>query len=201
MNDNFNKLILFGSFVSKSYAKDILNVLYTYQDVSASEAASRLGLHINTVQEFLEAMYKSDIISREEVSEKKRPYFRYKLSSNKFKFELDLDDLFREEEKTDLKYMKIREDKNSPATFKRAKSNTYFSSVLIMTGEGRERKEKRINLTNDQGIFLYNLPFPDGKFQSITDIMKKANVTIKNFPEILDIVNLLIEYRVIEEMK
>jgi len=198
MNDKFERLTYFGSFISKSYAKDILWVLYTYHDVSASEAATRLGLHINTAQEFMEAMYKSDIVSREEVSEKKRPHFRYKLNSNKIIFDLDLNELFKSDTEIEHTDIKIREHKKSSATFNRAKGQLSFSSVVIFIGKGRERKEKRINLTNAQGLFLYNLPFPDGQFQSIAEIMKKAAIADIQAPEIIDLVNLLIDYHVIE---
>ena len=70
--------------------------------------------------------------------------------------------------------------------------------MIIFVGEGREKKEKRINLTNAQGLFLYNLPFPDGQFQSIAEIMKKAAIADEQVPEIIDLVNLLIDYHVIE---
>jgi predicted transcriptional regulator len=199
MSKDFEKIALFGLYMSKNYASDILRVLYTYQDVSASEAASRLGLHINTVQEFLEAMYKSDIVSREEVYEKKRPYFRYKLNSVKLKLEVDLSEIFHGDDDADSMGMKIREKANSLATFNRSRNNLYFSNVMILTGEGRDKKEKRINLTTPQGIFLYNLPFPDGQFQTVSEIMHKAGIDEKNLPEINDIVNLLIEYQVIEK--
>ena len=113
MSNDFEKITLFSSYMSKNYASDIFRVLYTYQDVSASEAASRLGLHIKTVQEFLEAMYKSDIVSRKEVYEKKRPYFRYKLNSVKLKLEVDLSEMFHGDEDANCKEMKIREKANS----------------------------------------------------------------------------------------
>jgi len=199
MSNNFDKVKVFSSYMSKNYALDILRILYTYQDVSASEAASRLGLHINTVQEFLEAMYTSGIVSREEVYEKKRPYFRYKLNSVKFKLEVDLSELFQSQDDADSKVMKIREKANSLATFNRSRNNLYFSNVMILTGEGRDRKEKRINLTTPQGVFLYNLPFPDGQFQAVSEIIHKAGIDEKNLPEINDIVNLMIEYNVIEK--
>jgi hypothetical protein len=199
MSNDFEKIALFSSYISKNYAPDMLRVLYTYQDVSASEAASRLGLHINTVQEFLEAMYKSDIVSREEVYEKKRPYFRYKLNSVKLKLEIDLNEIFHGDDDADSIEMKIREKANSFATFNRSRNNLYFSNVMILTGEGRDRKEKRINLTTPQGVFLYNLPFPDGQFQTVSEIMHKAGIDEKNLPEINDIVNLMIEYQVIEK--
>ena len=199
MNEKFDKLSNFGSYISKNYAKDILWVLYTYHDVSASEAATRLGLHINTVQEFLEAMYKSDILSREEVSVKKRPHFRYKLKSNKLTFDLNLNELFKNDAEPENTDMVIREHQKSTATFNRAKGKLSFSSVVIFEGKGRERKEKPINLTDAQGLFLYNLPFPDGHFQSITEIMKKAAIAENQIAEIIDLVNLLIEYHVIEK--
>ena len=66
--------------------------------------------------------------------------------------------------------------------------------MIIFVGEGREKKEKRINLTNAQGLFLYNLPFPDGQFQSIAEIMKKAAIADEQVPEIIDLVNLLIDW-------
>jgi hypothetical protein len=185
--------------MSKKYAQDILRILYTYQDVSASEAASRLGLHINTVQDFLEAMYKSDIVSRKEVSEKKRPYFRYRLKSVTLKLEIDLSEIFHRYDDTESQEMKIRERANSLATFNRSRNNLYFSNVMILTGEGRSRKEKRINLTTPQGIFLYNLPFPDGRFQTVSEIMERADIDEKNLPEINDIVNLMIKYQIIEK--
>jgi len=200
MKEKFEQLAIFGSYISKNYALDILKVLYTYQDVSASEAATRLGLHIKTVQEFLEAMYRSGVISREEVSEKKRPYFRYRLQSTRLKFDLDLEKLFEEDEELNISDIKIREHKNSLATFNRAKGNLFFSSVMLISGEGRERKEKRINLTNAQGVFLYNLPFPDGQFTTIRTIMINSGIGLDQLPEIIDIVQLLIRYHVIEKM-
>jgi hypothetical protein len=197
MISDFDKIALFGSFCARSYARDILGVLYTYQDVSASEAASRLGLHIKTVQEFLEAMYHAGFAAREEVYQKKRPYFRYKLASEILKIEINLHDLFgnREPVSTDLK---IRERANSFTTFNRARHHPSFSSIVIFVGTGRERKEKRISLTQAQGTFLYNLPFPDGQFKSIGEIMHTAQIGQEHLAEIMDIINLLMEHGVIE---
>jgi len=200
MRDTFEQIALFSTYISKNYALDMLRVLHTYQDVSASEAASRLGLHINTVQEFLEAMHKSEIVSRKEVYERKRPYFRYKLNSDKVRLELDLSELFTKDENNDSQEMKIREKANTFATFNLSRNKLFFSSVMILSGEGRNKKEKRINLTTSQGLFLYNLPFPDGQYQTVSEIIGKAGVDKNNLPEIQDIVNLMIEYQVIDSL-
>jgi len=48
-------------------------------------------------------------------------------------------------------------------------------------------------------MFLYNLPFPNAEFLSIAEVMDKADIGTDLAPEILDIVDLLIKYGVIEE--
>jgi len=70
--------------------------------------------------------------------------------------------------------------------------------VVIWTGKGRERKERKISLTLPQGKLLYHLPFPNAEPLSIAAIMHKAGVDGALLPEILDIVGLLERYEVIE---
>ena len=72
---NFETAAKLHSFLSKSYAQAIFELLVTYRDISASEAASRLSLHIRTVQDFLETLTQLGIPSRQEVRENKRPIF------------------------------------------------------------------------------------------------------------------------------
>jgi len=195
---DFKQAAILGSFISKDYAEDLFRLLATYTSISASEAASRLDLHIKTVQDFLEAMSELEILEKEEVYEKKRPYFRYTLKTKKISMELDLSPLFPEPAPGDSAFMMIRERKNAGARFTTSRNNQYISNVVIWIGQGRERTERRINLTIPQGQFLFHLPFPSADLQSIGEIMKKAEVDGSNLSEILDIVDALIEFGVIE---
>ena len=43
---DFVTAAILGTYISKDYAEDFFKLLVDYQDISASEAASRLGLHI-----------------------------------------------------------------------------------------------------------------------------------------------------------
>ena len=70
---------------------------------------------------------------------------------------------------------------------------------MIWLGEGRNKKEKKINLTISQGKFMYNLPFPSADFESVETIMDKAKLTDEHESEILNIVNDLILFKVIEK--
>ncbi|WP_321371099.1 hypothetical protein [uncultured Draconibacterium sp.] len=197
---NFENAARFGTYISKNYSKDIFRLLNNYRDISASEAASRLGMHIQTVQDFLEAMADLGILSKKEVTERKRPYFRYTLEKQKIAFEIDLLEELANSGNNSLEQSKIREKRNAGVRFSMARSGQYFSSLAIWVGKGRERSEKKINLTTAQGKFLYNLPFPDGEHLSLEEIRVKAGVEPEHMPEIKDLVEDLIQYKVIEVM-
>ncbi len=188
----------FGTYISKSFARDIFRLLNNYRDISASEAASRLGMHIQTVQDFLEAMADLGILSKKETIERKRPYFRYTLVKQKIAFEIDLGKELEVSGEDYLEQSKIREKKNAGVRFSLARNGQYFSIVAIWVGKGRERSEKKISLTTAQGKFLYNLPFPDGEHLTLEEIRIKAGVEEEQMPEIKDLVEELILYKVIE---
>jgi len=195
---DFDKIKLVSGYISKDYSKDLLRLLYLYKDVSASEAASRLGLHIRTVQEFFDAFVEGEMLSKTEVFESKRPYFRYSLKHDKLSFEIDLKNLAEDSTESSGNEIMLREKKNASARFTVSRNKLHFSSVTIWIGQGREGSEKKINLTNAQGKFLFHLPFPDAAFMSMQDIMAKAGVTEENENEVRDIVNLLKEHKIIE---
>ena len=194
---DFQTAAKLASYLAKDYAEDLFGLLASYRDISASEAASRLDLHIRTAQDFLETMASLDILTRQEVHEKKRPYFRYSLKAQRIVIDVDLTQIKGKQPEGELT-RRIRERKDSGARFTTARSNDAISSVAIWTGDGRERRERRINLTAAQGRFLYHLPFPNGEPMSISQITQKAGVDDAHLPEILDVIGLLERYDVIE---
>ena len=196
---DFKKAAIISNYISKDYAEKIFKLIVAYQDISASEAASRLGLHIRTVQEFLDTMASYDIIEKKEVYEKKRPYYRYAIKKKKIEIVIDLDQEF-ESNNDNKSEFKIREVKRTEAKFSVARNGEYFSAVTIWIGEGRAVKERKISLTIAQGQFLYYLPFPDAEPMQIDEIMKKGKIDEANRPEILDIVNELVDLKVIEKI-
>lgn len=196
---DFKQVQKFANLLAKPFAKDILKLLVNYQDISASEAATRLDLHIKTAQDFLEELTALDIVSKKEVYEKKRPYFRYELKKYQFSIDVDLSFLADNSSITDKRLLlKIRERKNANAVFSVARSGDYISAVTIFVGEGRKKKERKISLTQAQGKFLYHLPFPTAPPLMIKEILERADVKQENVMEILDIIELLKEYKVIE---
>ncbi len=187
----------YASLLAKDYAEDVFSLLVNYQAISASEVAARLNLHIKTAQDFLESLAELGVLSREEVLEKKRPYFRYALREDHILIDIDLMQVRREPTRNSLS-IPIREREDAGARFSVARSGDYITSVAIWTGEGREREERKIKLTTSQGRFLFHLPFPRAEPLSVAEIMHKAGLEETQAPEILDLVQLLEKYAVIE---
>lgn len=197
---DFKEASKLGSCLSKDYTEDLFRLLVNYDTISASEAASRLSVHIKTTQDFLEDLCSLEIIEKEEVYEGKRPYFRYRLKVRKISMEIDLSTLNLKEEISDSRLkMRIHEKKNAKARFTTSRSNDYISNVVIWMGEGRGRTERKLNLSIPQGRFLFYLPFPTAEPMCISDIMKLAGVESIHIPEIVDIVQVLIDFGVIEQ--
>lgn len=194
---NFETAALYGVILSKDYAEDFFKLLVNYQDISASEAASRLSLHIRTAQDFLENLTDLEVVKKTEVFEKKRPYFRYTLVQTKLKLDLDLSTFEKENPGKGLSRL-IREKKENGANFAVARTGDCFSTVAVWEGEGRERQEHKISLTTPQGKFLFHLPFPKARPVTISDIMEKAVLEVDYSKEIQDIVDELIRLDVIE---
>lgn len=194
---DFKTAALLGTCLSRDYAGEALRLLAAYQSLSASELASRLELHIRTAQDFLEALAALGIAGRKEVLEKKRPYFRYSLRNPRLRFEIDLSAALAPTANA-ARGGRIREKKNAAVRFEVGRENTSISHVTVWTGNGRERRERRINLTRDQGRFLFRLPFPSAQPESVSDIIKKAGVKAEAAAEILDLLPWLEENAVIE---
>ncbi len=183
--------------LSRDYAEDFFKLLANYQDISASEAASRLSLHIQTAQDYLETLTELGIMKKTEVFEKKRPYYRYTLIQPKIKLELDLSSYKKENPGEGLSRI-VREKKDNGANFTLARGGDSFSTVTVWEGEGRERQEHKISLTTPQGRFLFHLPFPLARPLTIADIMEKAKLNLEYSTEIQNIIDELIRLEVIE---
>jgi hypothetical protein len=195
---DFKEAGILGNLLSRDYALRVFALLVNYRNISASETASRLNLHIRTAQEFLDGLTDLNIVKKEEVFERKRPYYRYALNTDRISFELDLKKLQTVESDEEIS-TPIRERSDSGARFVTSRSGQTISAICIWTGSGRDRTERRINLTTSQGIFLYHLPFPDAEPVSIDGIMNRADIGAEFRSEIIDLVDLLRDHGIIDD--
>ena len=198
---DFDKIVIFGSYISKEYSREFLRLLATYSDISASEAASRLDIHIKTAQDFLEGMAEAGILSRERVQDRARPYYRFSLINRKAIITLDFDSLAeRKEKSTKNGKPALRESRNSGIRFVTSRFGPFFTSVIIPVGEGRTRSERKISLTPSQGKLLFHLPFPGADPMTLDEMMTKGGLEEETRAELSDIINLMTQYGVIESI-
>lgn len=186
-----------AALVAKDYAREFLRLLVVYHDISASEAAARLGIHVKTAQDFLEGLEQAGVLSKHEAAEKKRPYFRYTLEEPLIRINIDLKALYDAGLESRDQRRRIRERKDSGALFKEGRGGR-ITAVHVYEGEGRARVERRLGLTETQGRFLYYLPFPTEDPQRVTGICRKAKIPTDSLPEILDLVRVLVKHGVLE---
>jgi len=121
------------------------------------------------------------------------------LKQTRIIIDIDLEQVKRQPSQNSLS-VPIREKENAGARFSVARSDDYITSVTIWTGNGREREERKIKLTTPQGKFLFHLPFPKAEPLTVDEIMHKADIDENLAPEILDLVQLLEKYNVIESL-
>jgi len=215
--EDFETAAALGSLLARDYSRPMFELLVTYRDLAASEAASRLNLHIRTVQDYLDALTDLGIATKTEVREGKRPYYRYSLAEQKLTVALDLGRLTARSDIGDGLARRIRERAGSGADFVPARGANRISSVSYWervanaaggaekaaggngSGRGaRGRRQRRLRLTEAQGAFLYHLPFPGADAASVAEIMRQAGVDKAQAPEVEDVVGVLVEAGVVE---
>lgn len=215
--EDFETAAALGSLLARDYSRPMFELLVTYRDLAASEAASRLNLHIRTVQDYLDALTDLGIATKTEVREGKRPYYRYSLAEQKLTVALDLGRLTARSDIGDGLARRIRERAGSGADFVPARGVNRISSVSYWervanaaggaekaaggngSGRGaRGRRQRRLRLTEAQGAFLYHLPFPGADAASVAEIMRQAGVDKAQAPEVEDVVGVLVEAGVVE---
>jgi len=192
---NFIEINKLSGLLSKNYAKDFLKLLVNYESISASEAASRLNLHIKTAQDFLESLFELNYLFREQIIEKKRPYFRYKLIKQNIEIKFDLNELKNDAKLLDLK---VREKKDSNCIFNTSPKTGEISTISYFIGEGRAKKECKTQLTKSQGKFLFHLPFPTANAKTVIEIMNENKIPDVHQSEIVNLIELLIEQEIVE---
>jgi len=195
---DFRTLTKFSTLLSRSFAGDFLRLLVMYESLSASEAASRLNQHIKTAQDFLDGLTYFGFVNKVEVYEGKRPYYRYNINNTQINIQFDISSLYDLSEDENKLYYKIRERRNSGVAFTSSSNLDAINTITIFQGKGRAQKERKLSLTKIQGRFLFHLPFPTADFMSIADIIEKAGLNNKNSAEIVDLVEVLETYKVIE---
>lgn len=192
----FAEIQRISGILAKNYAEDFFKLLVNYESISATESATRLNLHIKTCQDFLETLYEVNYLSREQVIDKKRPYYRYKLIKQKIDFYFGLNQFKLNE--FDYSNLEIKENIKNDCIFISSPKTGQISGITLFEGEGRKCQERKIQLTKAQGNFLLFLPLPTSDRKKVKEILSDTGTKNKFKNEILDLITILIKHEIID---
>ncbi|MBN2246414.1 MAG: hypothetical protein JW755_11290, partial [Candidatus Aminicenantes bacterium] len=135
---------------------------------NASFIASSLNLHPVTVQRVLETLARYGFVGVEEKKGLGRPSRNFIYLGGKFT--VDLDELFSD---YDLKNNRIREIENPDISFSFDVDKEIVNAILI----GGKKGEK-IKLDQKRGRFMWLIPPPDSKGETIENISQEAGIPL-----------------------
>lgn len=135
---------------------------------NASFIANRLSIHPVTVQRVLETLAKYGFVNVEEKKGIGRPSRNFTYLGGKFT--VDLDELFSD---FSLKDKMIRETGSPDITFSFDVDKEVVNAVLV----GGKRGEK-IKLDLKRGRFLWLIPPPDSKGETIESLSREAGIPL-----------------------
>ncbi|MDH5386483.1 MAG: transcriptional regulator [Candidatus Aminicenantes bacterium] len=154
--------------LGSEHAFEIIDFLKKNPDQNASFIASNLNIHIVTVQRVLETMEKYGFVSTKEKGGVGRPSKTFSYIGGDFK--VNLDDLFSG---YDLKDKLVRETGSSDVTFSYNVDKEFVNAILVGGKRG-----KKIKLDPKTGRFLWLVPPPDSKGETIESISSQAGLPL-----------------------
>ncbi len=160
---------------------EIIDFLKKTPDQNASFIGKSLDIHIITVQRVLDTLEKYGFVKSKEKRGIGRPSKTYSYLGGGFK--INLDELFSG---FDLKNKTIREKGNTEISFSYDVDKEIVNAILI-----GGKKGKKLKISPRTGRFLWLVPPPDSKGETIESISRKAGIplidAIKFFLEMQDL--------------
>ncbi len=194
---NLENAIDLCGYLGRDYSEDFFRLLVNYHDISATEAASWLGIQASAAGEFLDGLTRQGVVEKSTHAQGKADHSRYRLLQREIQLSIDLSSKYL----CDLAIgvdRSVRRRDSASSEFVLAKSGDRYLSVTIWKGMGRGRVKREIWLTPAQGNFLFYLPISQSDPVTIEEVMQRAEVGGEHETEILLIVDELAQMRVIE---
>jgi predicted transcriptional regulator len=167
---------------------EVVHFLKNNPGSNSSFIASKLGLHILTVQRILDELARGGFVDTEEKRGVGRPSTIYTYKGGSFK--VDLDKLLSQYE---YRSSFVREKGSSDTRYSYDVDKEIINAIIIGGRRGR-----KIKLDQKMGKFLWCVPPPDSEGESVESIAKEASVQVF---EAIQYVLQFIRLNVIEEVE
>jgi transposase len=170
----------------------MLASLYQKPFQSASEIAKLFNIHIATAQKYLMEMRECGLLESRLRRNSNRPTDEYWLAKNKVDIAIDLEQTPNLEElEVKAASIYIRQKQCEQVAYDSNHRNQIITEIILLDGKERNKIGQRIKLNDVEGKFTWCLPRPDEPPMSILDLVRKANLNLKDLPLVLELVDKL----------
>lgn len=185
------------AYIAREYAAGFFRLLTNYEDLSAKEAASWMGVQVSEAEDFLNGLAEHGVLEKKIVKEREVVQARYILRRRKLQISMDLSSEYKHIPDVG-KDRQVRRRDSASSEFVLTKTGDRYRSVTIWKGMGRGRVNREIWLTPAQGRFLFNMPIAGSDAITIQKAIEKAKVGKEREMEILMLVEELAQLNVIQ---
>ncbi len=166
-----------ATILSREYTLEILQETYVHERCTASEIARELGIHVATAMRTLAEMESAGLIARRD-----RPgtdLDEYSLTSPRFEILLDLR---AEAQKvatgaiSRAKKMYVREKPNRKVIAEADEEGGRIVRLVFVKGPRWRSAVETLALSEDEGRFLFHIPFGSARAESVGAVCQKAGI-------------------------
>ena len=175
--------------LGKEQASSILVHLLRNPHSTASEIAAALRIHIATAQKYLEGLEKGRLLESRVRPSKPRTAKEYRLRSTSFSINLDIEEMERQAiaeaaaaaragaaQQADPAAIFVRERARTDVAYEWDDSGKRITAVMFFRKGLRRRMEKKVSLKDDEGRFLWHVPFQSEDFKSAAAVMEESGL-------------------------
>lgn len=176
--------------LGKDHCLDIVETLYLKKWATATEVAEELNIHTATAVKYLSELYEIGIAKKRTRTGKYKDAPEYKLINPEIKLTLNFEKIIAEESKGVIeasRNIKLKERTREDINYEWDDEKQKILKINVIGAGMRKGIKESIGLSDIEGRFMWNLPYPSEESISIFQICKKAG--IKNSLEIKKILN------------
>ncbi len=167
-----------ATILSREYSLEILGELHARGWCTASEVARELGIHIATAMRKMSEMESTGLVTRRVRSETNLE--EYAVTNPRIEVVLDLEEEARtagDDAKVRAARTFVRERPNRKVIAEADEERGRIVRLVLVKGPRWRSAVETLALTEDEGRFLFHIPFASARAESVAAVCAKAGIS------------------------
>ncbi|ODS35289.1 MAG: hypothetical protein A7316_04170 [Candidatus Altiarchaeales archaeon WOR_SM1_86-2] len=188
--------------LGKDHCMEVVETLYIREWSTATEIAEELKIHTATAVKYLSELHEIGIVEKRVREGKYKDAFEYRLIEAEINLTLNFEEIIEEESEGVIekaRSIRVKERVRDDVNYEWDDEKQKILKINIVGAGLRRGVRESIELSDTEGRFLWNMPYPSEDYISVEQICEKSG--IKNpveMKKILDLVRILKEKNIIE---